>query len=317
MEASSLKIIFAGTSDFAAHHLKALIDRKYRICAVLTRPDKPSGRGQKITVKWVKRLAEENNISLYQPQTLQDTSIQNELQRVEPDLIIDVAYGLFLPKEILILPRLGCINVHPSLLPRWRGPAPIQYAILSGDKETGVSIMQVDEGWDTGPILRQERCPILDTDTTADLDERLTDLGIKNLIETLSDFASNTITIVPQKNALVTYSKKITREDAKIDWKKSALEINRQVRAFNPIPGAYTTIGNIVVHIWQAIVLESGSRELPAGTILQLSKAGIDVATGDASLQIQKMQFPGKKILAVADILNSKKDFFRQHHCFL
>ncbi|MBN1684362.1 MAG: methionyl-tRNA formyltransferase [Gammaproteobacteria bacterium] len=317
MNTSHLKILFAGTPDFAAQHLKALLDHHYRVSAIFTQPDRPAGRGQKIKPNEVKALALNHYIPVYQPTTLKDEKIQEKIKSLAPDLIIDVAYGLFLPKEILEIPRLGCINVHPSLLPRWRGAAPIPYAILAGDQETGVSIMQVDEGWDTGDILRQESCPIYGTDTAGDLYDRLLNLGIKNLIEVIDKLASGQrLKSKKQDENKATYAKKITKQDAKIDWNTPAVAIDRKIRALNPIPGAYTEMGEIPVQIWQAVPLNIGEKAEP-GTILRLNKDSIDVATAEGVLRIQKLQFPGKKALSVLDVLNSKKDFFEKHKKFL
>jgi methionyl-tRNA formyltransferase len=311
----SLKILFAGTPEFAAKHLQALLDTKYEICAVITQPDKPSGRGRKIQINPVKQLALDFNIPIHQPKTLRDDKIQNIIKDLQPDIIIDVACGLFIPKEILDLPPYGCINVHPSLLPRWRGASPIQKAILAGDKITGVSIMLMDEGLDTGAVFLQKKYSIKNTDTAADLHKNLADLSIEALLEVLPKIINHTITPTKQNDADASYAKKITKEEAKINWTKSALELDREIRSFNPWPISFTEIGKQIVRIWQATPLDKTTTEKP-GTIIQLNKQGINVATGDGLLRILKMQFPNGKILSIADILNSKKDFFVKHHNF-
>jgi methionyl-tRNA formyltransferase len=311
----SLKIIFAGTPDFAAKHLQALLEDHQHICAVLTQPDRPAGRGQKLTKSPVKELALTKEIHILQPKTLKDTEIQKEIKSLKPDLLIDVAYGLFLPKEVLDIPKFGCINVHPSLLPRWRGSTPIQYAILRGDKKSGVSIMQVDEGWDSGPVFQQEACSIYDTDTAGTLYERLLPLGIKNLLEVVKKIGFGDLKPKKQDEEKATYSKKITPADAKIDWSAKAIEINRKIRAFNPVPGAHARYGGALVQIWQATSLNSYSEEKP-GAIVRLNKDSVDVATGEGILRVQKMQFPGRQALPLLDILNSKREFFEKHKHF-
>jgi len=229
---NSLKIIFAGTPEFAALHLEALLGADFNICAVITQEDKPAGRGRKLTSSPVKKVAEKHNISIYQPKTLKDQEIQEIINKLNPDIIVDVACGLLVPKIILDMPKYGCINVHPSLLPRWRGATPIQRAILNGDKETGISIMQMDEGYDTGPVLLQKKCLIEESDTTKTLHDRLVKLGIKTLIEAIEKLLTSSLHAVKQDESGSCYAKKFEKTEAVIDWEKSAIELDRQVRAF-------------------------------------------------------------------------------------
>jgi len=308
-----LKIIFAGTPELAVHHLKVLIEAGYIIDAVLTRPDKPAGRGRRLQTSPVKQLATEHHIPVHQPKTLRDEQAQSLIKTLAPDLMIVVAYGLILPKAVLDIPRLGCINVHASLLPRWRGASPIHQAILAGDKESGITIMQMDEGMDTGPMLLQASCPIEEMDTAEDLHDRLAQLGPKTLIQALKLLQSNQLKPIKQKDDEATYTRKIKKEDAKIDWQQSAIELSRAIRAYNSWPIAYTMLDGQMVRIWQAIPLETNVEEKP-GVIVQLDKDGIDVATGKGVLRIQRLQFPGGKPLPVAAILNSKKEWFEGKH---
>lgn len=317
MTRETLNIIFAGTPPFAADHLNLLINSGHKITAVLTRPDKPAGRGQKIAASAVKQVALANNLPVYQPATLKDENIQAQIKQLAPDVIIVVAYGLILPREILTIPSYGCINVHASLLPRWRGASPIQTAILAGDDETGVSIMQMEEGLDTGPVYLQKTCPIYATDTADDLEKKLAELGGAALLEVLSGLMNDNQIVLQQQNAEgMTYAKKIDKTQAKINWQLSAQEIDRQIRAFNPHPTAFTTIGNETVRIWQATPLNNYVSE-PAGTILRLEKSGIDVATGDGTLRLHILQFAGGNPLLVEQVINSKKNWFLEHKKFL
>lgn len=300
-----MKIIFAGTPVFSVHTLAALINSPHEVIAVYTQPDRPAGRGRQLTASPVKQLAEKNNIPVFQPQTLRDTSEQQKLIDLKADVIIVVAYGLILPKIILTAPRLGCINVHASLLPRWRGAAPIQRAILSGDQETGVTIMQMDEGLDTGAMLKKVICPIKNDDTSATLHQTLAELGAEALLKTLADL--DKMTPETQNHTDATYAHKITKEEAEINWEHQAKQISQQIRAFNPWPIAFFKIGEESVRVWQASVIEKNAG-VP-GEIMAIGKDGIEVATGENVLRLEKLQFPGGRILSVADILNAKTGF--------
>jgi DNA polymerase-1 len=311
-----MKVIFAGTPEFAVNYLKALLQSKHKVCAVLTQQDKPAGRGLKIKESPIKTLALQYHLSVYQPRTLKDQSIQDTLKSLNADAMIDVAFGLLVPKEILNMFPYGCINVHPSLLPKWRGASPIQYAILSGDPETGVSIMQMDEGLDTGPIFLQEKFEIDENETTGDLEKQLSKLGVKLLLQTLDQLETGNIQAKKQDDSQSCYAKKIQKLDAKIDWQKSAAQIHREIRAFNPWPVSYAQIGDQTVRIYQAVPLNETSDEKP-GKIIRTHKEGIDIATGQNVLRVQTLQFPGGKPLNAAAILNSKKDFFKKHGYFM
>lgn len=297
-----LKIIFAGTPVFAASALQALTQTSHQIVAVYTQPDRPSGRGRKITASAVKQLATQYQLPVFQPESLKSPVEQQKLITLNADVMIVAAYGLILPPAVLQAPKLGCINIHASLLPRWRGAAPIQRAILAGDKETGITIMQMNEGLDTGDILKKLPCMILDSDTSATLLERLAELGSHAIVKILDELP--TLKAEPQNHDNASYAKKITKDEAKLDWLRPADELERQVRAYNPWPVAFTE----KFRVWEATVLKTSEQNTP-GVIQNLSPAGIDIATGNNILRIQKLQFPGGKIVMAADILNARHDF--------
>ena len=304
-----LRIIFAGTPDFAAKHLAALIDSEHQIIAVYSQPDRPAGRGKKLAASEVKQLAISHDIPVYQPITLRDEAAQQELAGLEADLMIVVAYGLILPQTVLDMPRLGCINVHGSLLPRWRGAAPIQRAIWAGDNETGVTIMQMDIGLDTGAMLHKVSCPITATDTSASLYDKLAKLGPQGLLVTLEQISANTQVAEPQDDSLANYATKLSKEEANIDWTQSAVAIERQIRAFNPWPVSYTQIAGQNVKVWQASVITTATTAQP-GSIVAIDKQGIQIATGDGILNLLSLQIAGKKAMSVQDILNARKEWF-------
>lgn len=305
-----MKIIFAGTPDFALLPLQALVNSEHTICAVYTQPDRPAGRGQKLTASPVKKWALEHNLPIYQPVSLKDPNSQKELQNINADILVNVAYGLLLPQAVLSIPKFGCINIHPSLLPRWRGASPIQRAIMAGDKSTGVTIMQMDVGLDTGAIYKQLTLPITDDDTTATLMQKTSDRGAKLLLEVLDEIANGTAKTTKQDDTQSTYAHKITKEEGKIDWRKSAKEIEPMIRAFNPWPIAYTTIKGTYLRIWQAKLSDANSQNDPPGTIVQTDKNGIHITTGDGVLCLLKVQLPGGKPLATSDLLHAhQKDF--------
>jgi methionyl-tRNA formyltransferase len=301
-----LKIIFAGTPEFAATALSALLTTRHQVVAVYTQPDRPAGRGRKLQPSPVKQLALEHGIEVRQPAKLKEAADQAALRELDADLMVVVAYGLLLPQAVLDAPRLGCINIHASLLPRWRGAAPIQRAILAGDEESGVTIMQMEAGLDTGPMLHILPTPILRDDTGGSLHDRLAELGARALLESLSAIAEGSLIPRPQDDALATYAKKLDKGEARIDWRQTAAEIDRQVRAFNPWPVAQCDINGQVMRIWQARPVEG---ELPptaqAGQVVGAGKAGIDVATGSGILRILELQLPGKRALSAADFLNA------------
>ena len=301
-----LRIIFAGTPDFAARHLQALIQSEHQIVGVYSQPDRPAGRGKKLKASEVKELALEHNLPVFQPQSLKNDEALAELTSLNADIMIVVAYGLILPKAILEAPRLGCLNVHGSILPRWRGAAPIQRAIWAGDKQTGVTIMQMDEGLDTGDMLHISRCPISTTETSASLYTKLAELGPDALIETINKLANGEITPEPQNDELANYAKKLSKEEANIDWSLSALQIERNIRSFNPWPMCFTQMGGQTVKIHQAqVMLQSGD----PGQILSSDKNGVVVACGEHALCITQLQPQGKKPMAINDFLNGRSDW--------
>ncbi|MEZ8785022.1 methionyl-tRNA formyltransferase [Vibrio splendidus] len=311
----SLRIVFAGTPDFAARHLAALLSSEHEVIAVYTQPDRPAGRGKKLTASPVKNIALENSIPVYQPENFKSDEAKQELADLNADIMVVVAYGLLLPQAVLDTPRLGCINVHGSILPRWRGAAPIQRSIWAGDKETGVTIMQMDIGLDTGDMLSIATLPIEATDTSASMYEKLAGLGPDALVECLADIASGKAVAEKQDDELANYAKKLSKEEAKIDWNDSAEHIERCVRAFNPWPMSHFAITDSSsndeksIKVWQTRV-DQESTSAPAGSIIKADKTGIYVATGDKVLVLEQLQVPGKKAMSVQDILNSRASWF-------
>lgn len=305
-----LSIVFAGTPDFAARHLQALIDSEHDIKGVYTQPDRPAGRGKKLQASAVKQLAEAHDLPVFQPKTLRDEGAQQELAALHADIMIVVAYGLILPKAVLDMPRLGCLNVHGSLLPRWRGAAPIQRSIWAGDSETGVTIMQMDEGLDTGDMLLKQALPIEPADTSASLYEKLADIGPQALLKTLETL--DQITPEPQDESLVNYAEKLSKQEARIDWALPATQLERNVRAFNPWPVAFFEVDAGPVKVWQTRVetLADSDKGASPGTILRADKNGILVACKDDGLLMTSIQLPGKRAMAVADVLNARGDWF-------
>jgi methionyl-tRNA formyltransferase len=305
----SLRIVFAGTPDFAARHLAALLSSEHEVIAVYTQPDRPAGRGKKLTASPVKNIALENDIPVYQPENFKSDEAKQELADLNADIMVVVAYGLLLPQAVLDTPRLGCINVHGSILPRWRGAAPIQRSIWAGDAETGVTIMQMDIGLDTGDMLKIATLPIEATDTSASMYEKLAGLGPDALVDCLADIAAGTAVAEKQDDELANYAKKLSKEEARINWNDDAAHIERCVRAFNPWPMSHFEAAENSIKVWQSRVAEQTS-DKPAGTILQADKTGIYVATGQGVLVLEQLQVPGKKAMSVQDILNSRASWF-------
>ncbi len=304
-----LKVVFAGTPDFAALHLQALLESEHEVIGVYTQPDRPAGRGKKLQASPVKQLAEKHNINVFQPQSLRNEEAQLELSTLKADIMVVVAYGLILPQIVLDTPKLGCINVHGSILPKWRGAAPIQRAIWDGDKETGVTIMQMDLGLDTGDMLLKTQLPIEDNDTSATLYEKLAQQGPSALVEALAGISNGTLTAEKQDDALANYAQKLSKEEAEIDWNKSATQLWQEVRAFNPWPVSFFKHQQQSIKVWQTQVLAE-QHSLPHGTIVSASKQGIDIAVADGTLRLLSLQLPGKKPLSAAEILNGRADWF-------
>ena len=293
-----MKLVFAGTPEFAAVSLEALLAARHEVTLVLTQPDRPAGRGLKPQYSAVKRLALERGLALLQPSTLKDSEAQSAIAAARPEALAVAAYGLMLPSPLLTLPARGCINVHASLLPRWRGAAPIQRALLAGDVETGVTIMQMDESLDTGPMLLQQALLIAPEDTAGTLHDKLAALGAKLLLETL---AANPVPRA-QNSKAATYAPRIAKGEADIDWRKPAVEIERQVRAFNPVPGAQTRLGEMALKIWHARVV-TAAPGVP-GTVIAAEPGGVVVACGKDALCITELQRAGGRRLAAQAFLS-------------
>lgn len=300
---SSLRIIFAGTPDFAATALTALVSSKHEVVAVYTQPDRPAGRGRKLHASPVKEVALKHDIAVLQPENLKDSAAQEALRAFNADVMVVAAYGLLLPQAVLDIPRLGCLNIHASLLPRWRGAAPIQRAIAAGDKESGITIMQMNAGLDTGDILQLTACPITDKDSGGDLHDRLAEIGAKAILETLDILESDKLTATTQDDSLATYAHKLDKKEAIINWQNSATDIERLIRAFNPWPVAFSYLHDKTLRIWQAEALPENSN-LAAGTVIHCDKKGIDISCGEGTLRILKLQPSGSKAMDVASFIN-------------
>ena len=308
MSGKPLKIIFAGTPDFSVAPLKALIDSsEYEVVAVYTQPDRPAGRGRKLNPSPVKACALEHGIAVFQPEKLKSVEDQQPLIDLKADLMVVVAYGIILPEVILNAPKLGCINIHASLLPRWRGAAPIQRAILAGDTESGITIMQMDVGLDTGDMLLKIKCDIEAGDTGSSLHDRLAIMGAEALMQALPGLVNGTLKGEKQDENLTNYANKLQKSEALIDWNKSAKELQRQVNAFNAWPVAQTPIevkGKAqMLRIWRAQAIDGSGEQ--AGKVINCNKQGIDVVTGDGLLRLSEIQMPGKKPMDVKAFVNA------------
>ena len=315
---SSLNIIFAGTPDFAAQHLSALLNSKHNVIAVYCPPDKPAGRGKKLTACATKQLALQHNLIVEQPINFKEVDIQQQLASYNADVMVVVAYGLLLPQIILDAPRLGCINVHGSILPKWRGAAPIQRSLEAGDTETGVTIMQMDKGLDTGDMILTARCPITEQDTSASLYEKLAQLGPIALTDTLDKMAVGSYIREPQNSQQATHAAKLDKAEAEINWQEPAHVLHKKIRAYIPWPVAQFTFTDEKqtshrIRIWQASWQDEQTNKAP-GTILSTNKQGITVATTNGSITLEILQLPGKKALPVQDILNGKASWFAENN---
>jgi len=316
----SLNIIFAGTPEFAAEHLKALIGSRHKVIAVYSQPDRPAGRGKKLTASPVKEVALAHNIPVYQPLNFKSDEAKAELAALNADLMVVVAYGLILPKTVLDTPRLGCINVHASILPRWRGAAPIQRAVEAGDSETGVTIMQMDIGLDTGDMLIKAFCPILATDTGGILHDRLLTIGTPAMLDALEQIQSGQTKPIKQDDAqsnsslTAIYAPKLHKEEAALNWQLSAIELERKVRAFNPFPVAHTKPAEAGdearIRVWMAKAVDKTSNAT-LGSITHIDAQGVWVACSHGQLILENIQLPGKKALNVGEILRGYPDLFK------
>jgi len=301
------RVIFAGTPEFARASLSALVESGVTPALVLTQPDRPSGRGKRLTPSPVKRFAQQHSIPVMQPETLRDEDVARELEALRPDVMIVAAYGLILPQNVLDIPARGCINVHASLLPRWRGAAPIHAAILAGDKTTGISLMSMTAGLDCGPVYLTSSLDIADAETAGSLHDRLARLGGELLVENLDDILDGRITPVPQDEALASYAGKVQKRDAELDWSRSADDLQRCVRAYNPVPGAFFFVPSskadspdaIRVKCWQAERVK-GALAKP-GTVLACAADGIVVACGADALNMRELQLPGKRRITAGE----------------
>lgn len=304
------RIIFAGTPLFAVPSLAALLDSKHTVCAVYTQPDRKAGRGRKLQASPVKLMALEHGIDVYQPISLKNAEVQAQLQALQADLMIVVAYGLLLPKTLLDMPSFGCFNVHASLLPRWRGAAPIQRALLTGDSITGITLMQMDVSLDTGAMLKKASCEILPDDTGQTLHDRLAALGAQILAEAIDEIEH--LPATPQDNSLATHAQKLEKAEAQLDWSEPAIVLEREVRAFNPWPVAQANLFDQTLRIWEAQVLPPTTTTESIGSVIRCQRDGIDVVTGHGILRLLKVQRAGGKAISVGDFLNAHPEYVRE-----
>ena len=309
-----MRLVFAGTPDFAASALSALLGTHHAIVGVYAQPDRPAGRGRKLQPGPVKQVALDHGIPVFQPESLKTPEAQQELADLQPDVMIVAAYGLILPKTVLEIPVHGCLNIHASVLPRWRGAAPIQRAIAAGDSETGITIMQMDKGLDTGAMLLKSLTPIAASDTGGSLHDRLAEMGGNAIIEALNQLEKGELRGESQNDEQACYAHKLSKEEGHIDWSLSAIAIDRLVRAFNPWPGTYTDLEQQRLRIHEATAIDEQSQH-PAGTVIRRERAGIDVACGhgalhgtlNSTLRITRLQLPGSRAQSVNDLINGGK----------
>ena len=295
-----MNVLFAGTPEFAARCLEGLLGSRHRVAGVMTQPDRPAGRGLALAPSPVKRLAAARGIQVVQPASLREAHSQAELESFRADVIVVAAYGLILPQRVLELSRYGAVNIHASLLPRWRGATPIQRALLAGDRETGISIMQMDSGLDTGPVLMQKKIPILEDDTTGTLHDRLAELGSKLIVQALDALEAGEVRARPQSAEGVTYAAKLGRGEARVDWRESAVSVNRRVRAFNPSPGAYARVRGVELKIWRCATAAGQGKP---GEVLSVGPHGLGVACGEGVLLVTELQRSGGKRLPATEFL--------------
>ncbi len=302
----TIRIAFAGTPDIAVPSLQVLLDSPFEVVAVFTQPDRPAGRGRKVQQSPVKQLAMAHSVPVFQPNTFKQEEQQRILHELNLDLFVVVAYGMILPKAVLDIPKLGCINMHPSILPQYRGPIPIQACLLNGDKETGVTIMQLDEKMDAGPILKQAACVISPQETSHDLHDRLAVMGAEMLEQTIHELIHGDIIPVIQDHTKATYCKKIQKADASVDWNLTAEEIVNRVRAYNSWPVAYTEYAGERLRVWQAAVLHEKT-EMKAGVVVCSDPSELVIAAGKGCVSLQQVQLPGKKALPIKEFMSSQQ----------
>jgi len=300
-----MRIIYAGSPDFAVPALQALLDSEHDVVAVYTQPDRPAGRGRKLTPPPVKVLAEQHGVPVKQPLSLKDPDTQNELAELKPDCMVVVAYGLLLPQAVLDVPRYGCVNLHASLLPKHRGAAPVQAAILAGDLHTGVCLMQMEAGLDTGPVLLRSVTDIGSYETTGELTERLADIGGDLLLDGLRKMSAGALVAEPQNDAEASYAGKIKKAEATIDWTQPASELARKVRAYNPWPVAQTLLLGKQLRVWKAIANECLIEQGEPGEVIELTPVGLAVQTGNGLLVLQEVQVPGKQRASASQLPNA------------
>ena len=296
-----MRLIFAGTPEFAALALQALLDAGHDIPLVLTQPDRPAGRGMKLKASPVKEIALAHHLQVAQPENLKTDSSRRIIQDTRADVMIVAAYGLILPQVVLDMPRLGCVNIHASLLPRWRGAAPIHRAIEAGDTETGITLMQMDRGLDTGAMLTRAVLPILDSDTTGSLHDRLAALGAREIVRLLPELAAGTVSAAPQDDTQACYAAKIGKEEARLDWTRPALELDRRIRAFNPFPGAFGLLEGNPLKIWLARPAPGAGAP---GRILAISDGGLLIACGEGALEVMEVQKAGGRRLPISAFIS-------------
>jgi len=299
-----MRVVFAGTPEFSVPVLQAVLDSRHSVVAVYSQPDRPAGRGRKLTPGPVKQLALQQHIPVCQPTTLNSDKARHELAELRPDLMVVVAYGLILPQAVLDLPARGCVNLHASLLPRWRGAAPIQRAILAGDRQSGVCLMQMEAGLDSGPVLAEVRTDIADEDSGGSLHDRLSQLAADLLVRHLDDLELGVLEPIVQDENLVSYASKLDKAEAVINWHQDAAQLERQVRAFNPWPVAQAKYQGQVLRVWSAKAIDVGAG-MP-GSVVAAGKQGIDVACGSGCLRLLTIQLPGGKRLSAGDFLNAR-----------
>jgi methionyl-tRNA formyltransferase len=300
-----LKIIFAGTPHFAESALLALLNKKMEVVSVLTQPDRPSGRGMQLKASPVKQLAMKHGLTVLQPDSLKKEEIQDQLSKLEADVMIVAAYGLILPKAVLLIPKLGCFNIHASLLPRWRGAAPIQRAILAGDEQTGITIMQMDEGLDTGDMLLKKYCQIEEKETSDTLHNKLAELGAEAITEAVDLLSQKKLVPMKQENEQATYASKITKEEAQLDWNQTAIQLNRAIRSYKPFPGASTKINETNIKIWQASVIDENYGQ--PGVVTKVGNNTLTVSCGIGSLCLEILQRPNSKAMPIGQFLQGFK----------